>query len=313
MEKGSVKGVLLYGPDKGYISRICSSIIERFNLTTTNAEYKSLSAGHLGMMLNSRNFFQQRELIKVSSVSAGLDKDLKEVLLSDFLHFAAFIADELPSTSSIRKFFETEGSLASIGCYNDDEQSTSRIIIQKLTEAKKTIDEEALTFLKSHLKGDSELISSEINKLITYADDSRHITLAEAEQVISKELVASGDEMCIYFAQKNLDKFLEEVRKLQAQNINEVLIIRALIRYYLNLYTVLARTENGQAVDEAVKSLSPPIFFKYVQDFKKNLERLTTCDTIMTLEVLSKAEAEFKTNPGSFDFYYNVFLPVWAK
>ena len=111
--KGQIKALLLYGPDKGYIDRICAAIIKKFDLLQTSIEYPNLKAQSLDMLLNSQNFFAKKELIKIRSVTATIDKTLKTILSGDFFHFAAFIGDELPSSSTIRKFFETETNLAS--------------------------------------------------------------------------------------------------------------------------------------------------------------------------------------------------------
>lgn len=305
-----VKALLLYGPDKGYIHKICNLIITKFNLLQTTCEYRQIQPSQLNVMLNSRNFFDKKEFIKIRSTPPTIDKEMKNILNSDFANFAAFIADELPGNSSTKKLFETETHLASIGCYHDDAQKIEKIIIKKCADHGKRIQKDAIDFLKTELKGDHQLICSELDKLLFFTHNEENITLDLVTKVISHDLIASGDDLCIFFVQKKLSEFLQEVNKLLHQNINEVLIIRALIRYYLNLHIVLSKMSIGDSLDNAIKSLSPPIFFKYINDFKKNIHNITIEDTNAALTVLNKAEVSFKTKQHSFDFYNEIYLNI---
>ena len=121
--------------------------------------------------------------------------------------------------------------------------------------------------------------------------------------MLSHDLLASGDEMCIFFAKKEPKKFLNEVRSLQEQNKNEVLMIRALIRYYLNIYTIALKLEDGANIEHAIKTLYPPIFFKYVDDFKQVIRKYSAQDALQCLKILQKSEVEYKSNPQSFDLF----------
>lgn len=303
-----INALLLYGPDKGYIREVYQTITEKYDLIKTSTEYQKVTAQNLEMQLNSKNFFNKKELIKITSVTSAISPELKSLLGNNFLHFPVFIADELPPTSTIRKFFETETYLASVACYHDDEQNIIKLVLKKCSQAKKSIENEALYYLKFHLKGDHQAILSEINKLLFFIDGRNQITLDDVEKVVSNTLIASGDDLCIYFAQKTLDKFLEELSKLIENNINEVLIIRALIRYYINLYIVRTKIDNGDNLDNAIKSLSPPIFFKYVNDFKKVVSNLTGQEVLKTLSILQQAEVDFKLKPSGFDFYQQLWV-----
>src|SRR5436305_1034078 len=138
--KGKIRALLLYGPDKGYIDKICATLIKNFDLLPTTVEYQGVSPSHLDTLLNSQNFFKKKELVKIRSVTASIDTSLKAVLMQEPYNFAVFIGDELPTSSSIRKFFETESYLASIGCYHDDEQKIAKLILHQCAKARKKIN-----------------------------------------------------------------------------------------------------------------------------------------------------------------------------
>ena len=301
-----IRALLLYGPDKSYIDKICRYLVKKLNMLQTSIEYVDLNISSLKILLNSPNFFSQKELIKIKSVGNSIDKDLKTVLSSNYTHFPVFISEEITSSSSFRTFFETEEYLAAIACYHDDESKIEKIILGKLSKSGKTINKEALTYLKTHLKGDHALICSEINKLIYFTHDQKEIILSDTQKVISDRVIASGSNLAISFLKKDYNNFLQEFATLKKQNINEVLIIRTLIRYYLNLYIVLLKVKNKECIKSAIKSLLPPIFHQNINDFTKiaNIISLTEC--LETLNRLQQAEVDYKLTPASFDLFQKI-------
>lgn len=305
---GHIKSLLLYGPDKGYIDKVCKTLINKFHLLKTSIEYNELKTNSLDTLVNSQNFFKQRQLIKVKSVGESIDKSLKLALSRPSLHFLVFIADELSTSSSIRKFFENENYLASLACYHDDEQKITKIILHKCASAGKIITPEVVKYLSSYLNGDHQGIINEIDKLIYFCIDRDKITINEAQNIISDEFMGNGDNLCTYFVLDDFANFLQEFNKLIQQNINEVLIIRALIRYYLNLYIVLNKLQTGVSLDLAIKSLSPPIFYKYEQIFRNIVSKINLKDCTKTIKYLRQAEVEYKRNPIGFDSYQQIYL-----
>ncbi|ABV73123.1 hypothetical protein A1E_00875 [Rickettsia canadensis str. McKiel] len=304
---GKIRALLLYGPDKGYIEKICKHLVKSLNMLQTSIEYTELNIASLEILLNSPNFFGQKELIKVRSVGNSIDQNLKIILSRDYINFPVFIGEEMTSSSSFRKFFETEEYLAATACYHDDEVKIERIILDKVGKTNKIISKEANAYLKAHLKGDHNLVCNEINKLIYFVHDRKEITLNDVLEVISSEITANGSDLAIYFSKKDYSNFLQELDILKKQNINEVLMIRALIRHYLNLYIVLSKVKNGECLELAIKSLSPPIFYQYINDFTKIASSLSLAECLETLKLLQQAEVEYKLNPASFDLLQKIY------
>jgi DNA polymerase-3 subunit delta len=305
-----ISAILLHGPNQGFTKVIIQQIVTKFDLRISQINAKEINPSALMLMAGSKNFFGQREFIKICSVTAALNKEMKDLLLNTtFDNFVCFVAEESLPASGIRKFFEDNPKLASIGCYYDDEQTIARAILQQCTKNNKTIEEDALFYLKSHLKGDHQVIRNELDKLFGYTHDKTVITRADVLSTLSQDMLPSGDEMCIYFAKKQSGNFISEVQNLIDQNINEILIIRALIRYYLNVYIVSSKVEDGENPDAAIRSLSPPVFFKYVNDFKQVVRGTSSTDALKALTILQSAEVSYKSGAASFDFMNNVYIP----
>ena len=304
IEHGQISKILVHGINQGFASTALEQIIKRMNLIVSTFNAKEITPNKLRIIANNQNFFGQKELIKITGSSAALNKEMKEMLLNEqFYNLICFTHNDALPASGIRKFFEDQADLASLGCYYDNENTIAKIILQQCAKNKKNIEEEALFYLKSHLKGDHQIIKSELNKLFYFTHDQDIITKNHILATLSQDLLASGDEMCIFFAKKEPKKFLKEVEKLKEQNKNEVLMIRALFRYYLNIYQVSLRIEDGENTERATKSLTPPIFFKYVDDFKQIVRKTTSTDALKCLQHLQQAEINYKTTPKAFDMF----------
>lgn len=304
IEKNHIKSVLFHGPNQGFIRAALEQIIKKLTCTVFSYNGQNLSINKLELITNSRNFFKQKELIKLTEISSTINSETKNFLNSyEGDNLICFIAsDSLPPTG-IRKYFEEAKNCAVIGCYYDNEDTIAKVILQICNKEKKNIDQDALYYLKAHLKGDNQLIKSELNKLFAYTHDKSAITKQDVIICLSSELLASGDEMCAFFACGNYAKFLQEVGKLHEQGINEVLMIRALIRYFFNLYIVSLQVENGQNLDQTIKNLSPPIFYQYINSFKQAVNKYNSTQAISVIETLQKAELSFKQNSASFDMF----------
>jgi len=310
---GDIKSLLIHGVNHGFAKTVIEQVASKNNLIISEYDIKEITASKLQLIANNSNFFKQKELIKISGVKETLSKEIQKCLIdSDFEHFICFQSEESLPASGTRNFFENGNNLASIGCYYENEDTIAKIILQQCKKHNKNIDEEALFYLKSHLKGDNQIIKFELEKLFNFTHDKSLITKDDILATLSSDLLASGDEMCIYFAKKEVTNFLKEVKKLQDQNTNEVLMIRALARYYLNIYIVASKIEDGENIDIAIKSLYPPIFFKYIPDFKQIIRNHTSKDAIRCLEHIQQAERDYKNNPKTFDLF-SLYSAVYYK
>ena len=304
IQSGKIKSLLVHGVNHGFATTILEQITKKMNLIVSEFNIKEITANKLLLIANNTNFFKQKELIKITGVKGALNKELQTCIKDNrFEHFICFVSDESLPASGSRKFFETGEEIASVGCYYENENTIAKIILQQCKKHNKNIEEEALFYLKSHLKGDHQIIKSELEKIFNFTHDKSQIIKSDVLATLSHDLLASGDEMCIYFAKKDPHNFLKEIEKLKEQNKNEVLMIIALGRYYLNIYIVTSKIEDGENTDLAIKSLYPPVFFKYLDDFKKIIRKHSSKDAVKCLKYIQQAEIEFKTNPKTFDLF----------
>lgn len=296
MKSRSISALLLYGPDKGVTEHIINSVVNTLKLSNSSMFYKEAQDKGLDVVLNNRTLFGGNEVIQIKDMSSTIDNSLKQLLLSPMHHIPIFICDELSTSSSIRKFFESEEKLASIGCYPDEPAVVGRLVQQKITSDGKKIASDAVQYIVQNVSGDRGLILSEIDKVLLYNKDKSYITLSDVQEVVSNVIAPSSDHLCIAFVSKQYEKYLHELHKLLSENISAVWIIRALIRYYTNLYIANNFMQHGMFIDDAVSKIKPPIFFKYLESFKAALKNIQKENILDALSILNNAENDFKSS-----------------
>ncbi len=304
LSSGRITSILLHGPNSGLSDAIINKLVSQYDYLIGRFTFNEVSPESLSCKLQERNFFGKKELIKIYETPAVINNNLQKLLKTQNTEniLCFFTSDSLPPRG-IRKFFEDNDHLISVACYEETQQSLSSAIIKKVSLAGKKLDEEALHYLRRYISGDRQIVSNEISKLLYYTHDKEVISLEDVQEAVNLDLVATGENLCIYFANKQMNEFLHEISNLQRQGINEVLMIRALMRFYTNVYYASLYIEDGMNIDLALKRISPPIFFKLIPAYKQLLKNTSSKDAIRVLESLYEAEIRYKTNPANFDLY----------
>ena len=294
MQKTTIAATLLYGPDRGLIDYSVDHITKVLKLPKRTISYADISFDELKSELNNISLFGTKEIIRLTNIST-FDAKLKDLVKSENHHVLIITADELTPASALRKTFETEKNLAAIACYHDDATSVEKLVRKYCSDANKRISSDALKHLSHSLYGDRYIIINEIEKLLIYAYDKNEITLEDVVAVISDSTTPEPDMLCIYFFKNDKKLYFEELNKLLAENISAVWVVRALIRYSINIYITLKKIEDGMDLDNAAGSITPPIFFKHIPDFKRIISKSNLKGILNIMENLYQAEVKLKS------------------
>lgn len=295
ISKGAISAVLFYGPDHGLVEYSALELTKSLKLEKRNISYSDTAPEEINSALNNMSLFGGREIICVKDLPSALDAKFKEICKETHHHILVITEDELASSSALRKLFELEPNLAAVACYNDNEDSVEKIIRSYVVKEKKNISPDAMKFLKYNLHGDRFIIINELEKLFCYTLNKQEITLEDVTEVISGSIGGEPDKLCLYFLSRNLKGYFTELEKLLSNNTAPIWIIRALVRYYINAYIVLGKMKEGSNIDEAIASISTPIFFKYVAPFKQAVAKLKINDVKAVLTILYEAEKDIKS------------------
>jgi DNA polymerase III subunit delta len=293
----NIKAILLYGSDKGLISFLCKKMAALFSSTI---DLEIDSAEELKYELDAYDLFGNVFLKKIY-YKKEFESVIKNINKSNHLHFPVIIADDAKAANYIRILFENDKSLASVGCYSDNEVGVRNLVKSFFESKNKYVSREALEYIISNSSSDRLVILSELEKLFLYTHDKDRIELEDVLSALSGQINFEIDKLCFHFIKKEFDKYFDLLDKtLKNDKVESIIVIRSLIKYYNNFYTV---KKSDLSIDEAIKKLSPQIFFSYVNDFKLMEKKLTLDEVVNTLQRLLHAELNIKKDGSHMSLY----------
>lgn len=297
--------VLIYGPDDGLMRERSKTIAKTvvydledpFNVVTLPADILTDDPARLSDEANALSMMGGARLIKVTDGADKLTPLIKDYLDNPSLENLVIIeAGELSTRSSLRQACEKAKNAAALPCYVEDERGMNNLIRESLSNAGFRIDGDASAYLAANIAGDRARARSEIDKLITYMGDDgqKQITLTDVQSSCGDTGTANLDELIYAVAGNNPKGAMAAFDRLIGEGIAEIVILRTLQNHFRRLHYTHAKMNVGQSMDQAVKSLSPPIFFKFEQPFKAQVQKWKgpKLDTVMSK--LAELEAQTK-------------------
>ncbi|MFN7039452.1 MAG: DNA polymerase III subunit delta [Alphaproteobacteria bacterium] len=298
----NIKSILIYGPDNGLASERVQSLTRKlggklddpFNIFELNYDKVKDHPYYLKELIYSISLTGQRKIIKIISVSSNINPELCEILSNiKTQNIVIMIAGELPPSSSVRKFFETNINSASIACYTEENQALRSFISNYLKKHNFTYENGVIEQLEELISGDRFIIKNELDKLMTYVGDRKNIQLSDIENCNINLINASMEEFCQYLICRDV-KSINIFTYLLEENISPISIIRNIVRYIIRLYQAKLEMEKGKTIKDAISTLSPALFFKQVPIFTKALNIWSVKELINLLENLTQLEIACK-------------------
>lgn len=301
-------GIMFHGSEKGLIDYYVLEIQKILELPVRKISYSDGLA--LSETLNALSFFSEKEIVIITCVNGSITKDIAETLKTQTHNFPIFIADDL--TPSLKQLFQKNLNLGLIPCYPESVMDLQLIVKRYLTG--KVLQPKALEHLCANLNSDRQFLYSELDKLLIYCHDKDQITLEHVHEATVPMKNISLDQLIISFVRKDVRNYLTDIEHLLHNNVPEMLIIRSLVKYYTNLYTVRLYMRAGMSLDEAVKLLKPPVFFMYVKYFKEFVEALNDTSIFEALKLLMIAEVKLKSTGANVkNIFENLLLNNYEK
>lgn len=299
--------VLVYGPDDGLMRersvRISKTIVadleDPFNTITLNGSILIEDTARLNDEANAISMMGGARLIRILDGGDKLTPIIKPYLDNPSLENLVIIeGGDLGARSTLRMLCEKAKNAAALPCYIEDERGMSNLIRETLSNAGFRIEADALHLLSSSIIGDRARARSEIEKLIIYMGDLKGsnlcVTLKDVQQSIGDNGATSLDDLIYAVAGGNAKIAVNSWQKLISEGVADIVILRTLQNHFRRLHYTHALMSQGKNLDEAFKSLQPPIFFKFEQPFKAQLNKWRGAKLDIVMSKLADLEAQTK-------------------
>lgn len=310
--------ILIYGPDQGLMKErsktigktVIADLNDPFNVSILPSEKIIADPASFHDEANAQSLMGGDRLIYIKDGSDGLNVILKEYLESPSPSTLVIIeAGDLGPRSPLRKLCETAKNAAALPCYVDDERTLSGIIRDMCMHAGYSIDQDALLALSGSIVGDRSIARSEIEKLILYKGIHPDFKDFESNPVRDKygrisldDVIAccgdvrdwSMDRLVYAVGGGNIQEAQIIIESLLKDQVASIVILRSIQNHFWRLASVQMKISSGIPQAEALKTLTPPLFWKVEDQFKRQLNRWNLAPLESALDSLNKVESMIK-------------------
>jgi DNA polymerase-3 subunit delta len=268
--KPNLSRALLHGPDGGQARHLASILLAKLGDETISFDGDVQVTTLAEAMASSAGLFVARRAVRIRSGGEKLTKTLKEVLALPSSTAPLIVeGGDLPSSSGLRKLFETAKDAVSIGCYPPE--GAQRIAWMNSTLAENGVGAEprALDILASWLPDDSLVARRELEKLALHVGKDLKVNEAHVRELMTDAADAEPDDAYMAAAEGNHAAVERALRR--QPGFSAVGILRLAQRHFQRLLAARAAIDGGASAEDAVASLKPPVFFK---DQRRHLAQL---------------------------------------
>ncbi len=277
-----VRTILLFGTDPGLVSersqKLAQTLARReqpegeiVRLDETDLDGDS---GRLSVELLTVPMFGGAKIVRTQHSRRITAAVLKPILEGPQIPGALIVeAGNLKADDSLRALFEKTASAVAIGCYPDEGAALGNLIDDVLGAAKLKIVPEARQELQERLGADRALSRAEIEKLALYAGQDGTITLDHVEAIVGDASELTIDRILDAAVGGNSLTAMAEFDRAVTSGESPQTIVLAAQRHFQRLHRARAGIDAGRSMDDAIRGLRPPLYFKARAAFEQQLRR----------------------------------------
>ena len=314
------KSMVFYGPNIGKIDDCIKSVItfKKREDKKIDILYKysdDLKPGEIKNIINqnsSLDLFGNMTVIVLRLFNEKLSKEIIETLKDIKNNELKIIirVEKLGVKSLLRKHFEKTNDLVIVPCYEEGAFEKQKLIKDIFKKENIPVTDSFITTLSENLSNDRAEIREELNKIQFLAkgevENLKEINIFY-ESVYSDELefinsLVSGK------VDAQLSKQFDCLSLFRSEQIRCASI---LIDHFYKLLKVKFLLNSGVSIYEAQSSLRPPIFFKYKNDFEKQLSiwSLKNIEVVIKRLILSKKKF-FNGDTTAASYFFGCLLNI---
>ena len=272
---------LIYGENQGRIEE-CSTIIinsMKKKFGAINQIYLSSDELKKGVFSksyfdsNNHDLFGNKNIFIISLQDQKAAKEIAETLQIKKTSFAILIIKcvQLKKTSALRTFFEKSKENLIVPCYEENETDKKNMIMSFFSSAKLNISADEINVLSSLLSNERLEIKNELNKLIIFIKNSKK-DVKDSLNIISENISENISQLIFSLASRDELNFLKNFFKSKDIRNDNVKLINSFSDHLLKILEVKDKIKRGHEKSFAIKALRPPIFFKYLNDFTRQVD-----------------------------------------
>ena len=296
-----IRAVLFFGPDGGLVREraeaiartVCSDLRDPFRVTDLTAAALAADPARLADEAAQISLIGGRRVVRVREAGDPLAPVCARFLKAPAGDALVVVeAGDLPGRSALRRVFDEAPQAAAIGCYPDSARDLAAVVREACAAHRIAIGRDALDFLVGQLGGDRLLTRAELEKLTLFVGDGGRVELDDVRAAVADSAALSLDDALLAAAEGDAAALDRALARVFQEGESPVTVIRALLRHLQRLHQLAVRVASGAAIEEAIRTARPPIFFKEQDSYRRQLQRWNEARLRGALD--RAADAEFR-------------------
>ena len=260
------KGItLFYGENLGLIDDF-KELIRKYNKKSEIIRFNEEEIIKKNVVffreISSDSLFSEKKVIFIDQTSDKILDLILEVEKIDLKESVYLFSSILEKKSKLRAFFEKSKKYNIVPCYEDNEVTLKKIILQSLKDFK-GITTENINLIIDNCSFNRTKLKNELDKIKSFFHD-KILKTAEIEKLLNIKTNNDFDKLkdaALLGNRKNTNKLLSDTILEAEKNI-----------FYLNsinqrLGKLLEINNNNSNLEKAINDLRPPIFWKDKPNF----------------------------------------------
>jgi DNA polymerase-3 subunit delta len=311
-KKEDIDYYLLYGQNVGLIEETINNFFKPVfskNIISCDEIEILNDVSKFENSIFNKSFFENEKFFIINRVSDKILGIVQKLINNKAQDIKIILkAGALDKKSKLRGFFEKEKTTVITAFYEDNYQSLLLIVQKFFREKKISISNEIINLIIERSKGDRININSELEKILSYAEKTNKINLADALKITNLAENYSITELVDQNLSKNKKKTLNILNENNLNTEENVLILRTFLNKLKRLKNLKVNLEKNKNIEQVLTSSKPPIFWKDKEIVKQQLNILSFAEIKYLIRKVNNLELEIKKNNQISDQILNNFI-----
>ena len=207
--------------------------------------------------VNNISLFEKGKIILVDQSSDKITKTIEEI--SQYLDGQKIFlfAEILDKKSKLRNYFEKSSSFAIVPCYEDNEQTLKKIILDKL-QGFKGLNTENINIIIKNINSDRSKLYNELNKIESFFQN-KVIDTINLEKLLNLRINDEFNLLRDFALLGNKTKTNSLLSDTYFDTNKNVFYLNSFYQR-LNKLKEITKMEKNKSEEQKVNELKPPIF-----------------------------------------------------
>ncbi len=292
---------LFYGQDQGLISERSKTLARQyvadlkdpFSVTELTGDNITADPTLLYDSAAAIPAMGEKRLVRVTNITDTATDQVKRLLDQPPDHSVIVMTSESVNTrSKLVKLLDASPMAGTIGCYPDEERQIMALAKEIFSAHNIRVDNDAMSWMVSHLGSDRLMSRSELEKLAVMAGPNGHIPLDMVITALGDSAQIATSHVITAAASGDIRSLGDQFDRAMTDAIAPEAILRAGMSYFLRLFRLTGMMETGLNPSEAVSQHKPPIFFNEKALVTRHLSQWSSQNIIKAIDRLGQAEEQ---------------------